>query len=163
MFHDNLNSNELNYFVILILFCMKRIKFYRKAEIWLISLICVLLFVATLCVSWSKTLYAKYLFFGIIALGIVYFAMYIRVSYLYDNLSLKVKNSIARKKEQENFNKAVLYVKEEKFGRKSRFVRRFGEKTYNEFVKLGIITSTGNEWNVTDFGFFYIEGMKLPD
>ena len=142
---------------------MKRINFYRKAEIWLISLICVILFAATLCVSLDKTLYAEYLFFGMIALGIMYFALYIRVSYLHDDLPPRVKNSITQKKEQENFNKAILYVKEEKFGHKSRFVRRFGEETYNEFVKLGIITSTTKEWNVTDFGFFYIKGMNLPD
>lgn len=131
---------------------MKKLKFYEYLEICFVVLICFFALITVCCFVASKFEEAKYALWCTLGIGVLFFAAYIRESYLKDNLPKDVTDRLKHQKENENYEKALSYVVTEEAGHKSRFVRRFGEKIYNNFVENNVITSTKKEWRVTEIG-----------
>jgi hypothetical protein len=142
---------------------MKRLDLILKIEWILVIAMSVLFLSSVFCFAMNKSAEAVSLLKGIVVLAIFLFAAYIRASYLNDNLPKDVLDEKAKLAERKNYESALTYIVEEKFGHRSRFVRRFGDKTYEKFINHGLIVVTSSskkEWKLTDKGCIEFNALE---
>ena len=127
---------------------MKKIDFLQKAEFCVLCLVVSLVLIATMFVSFHREDIASILLYTSIGFAVLGFALYIRKSYLLDKLPKEKVEELKTQKKNADVEQAKLYVAEEKFGYKSRFIRRFADNAYQKLIDLGIIycSANGKEW-----------------
>ena len=127
---------------------MKKIDFLQKAEFCVLCLVVFLILIATMFVSFHREDIASILLYTSLGFAVLGFALYIRKSYLLDKLPKEKVEELKTQKKNADIEQAKLYVAEEKFGHKSRFIRRFGDNAYQKLIDLGIIycSANGKKW-----------------